>query len=68
LLYLRRTHFIKRSEAIERWKGNALDALVAPTDESTTLLQELPRSALAGLADAAAVNGQRRGYVLLMRR
>jgi 4-amino-4-deoxy-L-arabinose transferase-like glycosyltransferase len=65
LLYLRRTHFIKKPEAVERWKGNNLDALVAPRDEVAALLRELPGSAISDRAGPVATNNQRREYVLL---
>ncbi len=65
LLYLRRTHFITKSDAIERWNAGALDALVAPAEESGELLQKLPGSAPSGLEASITINGQRRRYLLL---
>ena len=65
LLYLRRPHFIKRADAIERWKAGSLDAVVAPAEESGELLQKLPGSAPSGLEASITINGQRRPYVLL---
>jgi hypothetical protein len=67
LLYLRRTHFIKKADAIERWNAGALDALVAPAEESSELLQKLPGSATSELEASVTSNGQRRRYVLLKR-
>ena len=65
LLYLRRTHFITKFDAIERWNAGALDALVAPAEESDDLLQKMPGSATSGLEASITINGQLRRYVLL---
>jgi len=65
LLYLRRTHFIKRAEAIERWNANALDALVVPAEESAESLKNLPGSAISELQAFVTIGEQRRRYVLL---
>ncbi|MDQ6625035.1 MAG: hypothetical protein M3Y69_02680, partial [Verrucomicrobiota bacterium] len=41
LLYLRRTHFSTPADAIKKWNGGAIDALVVPVAETPRFLQEL---------------------------
>jgi 4-amino-4-deoxy-L-arabinose transferase-like glycosyltransferase len=65
LLYVRRTRFLKPDEAITRWNGGTLDALVAPADLVPGLLAEMSGAASSGREASIMVNRETRRYVLL---
>jgi len=67
LLYLRRTRFINATEAADRWRAGTLDAVVAPAEETTRLLNDLPELASTGLEASVRINERARQYVLLQR-
>ncbi len=67
LLYLERTHFIARDEAIREWNSGALDALVAPTDEAPRLMRELSSATLSEIRPSERKTEEALGYVLLTR-
>src|SRR6266446_6644077 len=67
LLYLERTHFIEPDEAIREWNRDALNALVAPTDEAPRLMRELSNASLSPIRPMERKNEQDIGYVLLTR-
>ncbi|CAN5639080.1 hypothetical protein BH18VER1_BH18VER1_16300 [soil metagenome] len=68
LLYLRRTRFLKADEAVARWNGGELDALVMPADDAPRLLASLPDATETSLEGAITINDRARKYVLLKRR
>jgi len=59
LLYLRKTHFVKPTDAITEWNAGNLDALVASKEKTTVLMRDLQ--------GAAEQHHQGRGYVLITR-
>jgi len=59
LLYLRKTHFVKPTDAIAEWNAGNLDALVASKEKTTVLMRDLQ--------GAAEQHHQGRGYVLITR-
>ena len=68
LLYLRKTHFVKPSEAITEWNAGNLDALVASKEKATVLLRELKGAALSQLESNEQERYEEgRGYVLITR-
>jgi hypothetical protein len=67
LLYLRRTHFVSATEAMERWKANLLDAIVTPAEELPGLLAALQDATPSQMEASVTINGQPRRYVVLIR-
>ncbi len=67
LLYLRRTRFVRRDEAVARWNAGALDALVAPAEEVAQLLKEMDGAKSEKLEALIVVNREPRRYLLLRR-
>jgi hypothetical protein len=67
LLYLRKTHFIKRDQAVAEWNGGNLDALVASTEKAPALMRELRDAALSQLKSNERRQEQGRAYVLITR-
>jgi 4-amino-4-deoxy-L-arabinose transferase-like glycosyltransferase len=63
LLYLRKTRFVKPDEAIARWSGGELDAVVVPADN----VPAFPGATPAGIEAAVTINQQPRRYLLLRR-
>jgi len=59
LLYLRKTHFVKPTDAITEWNAGNLDALVASKEKTAVLMRDLQ--------GAAVQQHQGRGYVLITR-
>jgi hypothetical protein len=59
LLYLRKTHFVKPTDAITEWNAGNLDALVASKEKTAVLMRDLQ--------GAAVQHHQGRGYVLITR-
>jgi len=67
LLYLGKTHFIQRKQAISEWNRDALDALVAPAEEGPRLMSELQNASLSPLRPVERKNQRGKSYVLLTR-
>ncbi|MGZ4983153.1 MAG: hypothetical protein ACXV9Q_03570, partial [Chthoniobacterales bacterium] len=67
LLYLRKTRFVKTSEAIELWNAGAIDTLVTPEEEAGALLGHLLNSVPTTLKAVFTVDGKTRVYVVLTR-
>ena len=65
LLYLRKTHFIKRRRAIVEWNRGNLDALVAPTERAPALMRKLRDAAVSQLKSKEKKNKPGVGYVLI---
>ena len=59
LLYLRRSHFAKRDDAIRLWNEGSLDAVVAPAAEAATFA-----GAKISLESAAIAGSESRRYIL----
>jgi 4-amino-4-deoxy-L-arabinose transferase-like glycosyltransferase len=67
LLYLRKTHFIKRHRAVVEWNHGNLDALVAPTEDAAALMRKLRDAVLSQLKSNEKKAEQGRAYVLITR-
>jgi len=65
LLYLRKTHFIERDQAIAEWNRGNLDALVASTEKAPALLGKLRDASLSSLKSGKKEQGT--DYVLITR-
>ena len=68
LLYLRKTHFVSRTEALTEWNAHALDALVAPTEELALLLAELSDASVSPLEATVTINDRPRRYIMVVRK
>jgi 4-amino-4-deoxy-L-arabinose transferase-like glycosyltransferase len=68
LLYLRKTHFVKPTDAITEWNTGNLDALVASKEKAAVLMRDLQGAALSQLrSNEREQHHQGRGYVLITR-
>ena len=67
LLYLRKTYFIERDQAVAEWNGGNLDALVASRAKASALMRELRDAALSQLKSNQRREEQGRAYVLITR-
>jgi 4-amino-4-deoxy-L-arabinose transferase-like glycosyltransferase len=68
LLYLRKTHFVKPTDAITEWNAGNLDALVASKEKAAVLMRGLQGAGLSQLqSNEREQHHQGRGYVLITR-
>jgi 4-amino-4-deoxy-L-arabinose transferase-like glycosyltransferase len=67
LLYLQKPHFIKPDEALQKWNGGALDALVVPRDQISELMPKLQKAAIAPLRSMDRKTDPHIGYLLVTR-
>jgi 4-amino-4-deoxy-L-arabinose transferase-like glycosyltransferase len=68
LLYLRKMHFVERTDAIAEWNGGNLEALVASDEKAAVLMRDLKGAALSRLQSAKREGDQHSaGYVLITR-
>jgi 4-amino-4-deoxy-L-arabinose transferase-like glycosyltransferase len=67
LLYLRKTDFVKPTDAITEWNTGNLDALVASKEKAAVLMRDLKGAALSQLESNEPEQHQGRGYVLITR-
>ncbi|MGI8438262.1 MAG: hypothetical protein ACR2NX_15415, partial [Chthoniobacterales bacterium] len=67
LLYLRREHFLEVDDAIRRWQGGELDALVLPAEKLPALREALPDAIPADLEATINLDQHVRHYLLLRR-
>jgi 4-amino-4-deoxy-L-arabinose transferase-like glycosyltransferase len=68
LLYLRKTHFVERADAVTQWNAGNLDALVASKEKATGLMRDLQSAALSQLqSNEREQHHEGRGYILITR-
>ena len=68
LLYLRKTHFVKATDAVTEWNAGGLDALVASKEKAAVLMRDLKGASLSQLqSDEGEQAQQRVGYALITR-
>jgi 4-amino-4-deoxy-L-arabinose transferase-like glycosyltransferase len=65
LLYLRKTHFIARDQAVAEWNRGNLDALVASTEKVPALMRELRDAATSQLKSNERREEQGGAYILI---
>lgn len=68
LLYLQKSHFVKPDEAVQKWNGGALDALVVPKDKVSELMRKLQNAAIAPFQSVDRKADPKIGYLLVTRR
>jgi 4-amino-4-deoxy-L-arabinose transferase-like glycosyltransferase len=67
LLYLRKTHFIEPDRAVAEWNNGNLDALIASTEKTPTLMSQLRGATVSQLKSDERKKEQGNGYVLITR-
>src|SRR6478752_4017917 len=68
LLYLRKTHFVKPTDAITEWNAGNLDAIVASKQKAAVLMRDLQGAALPqSQTNEREQHQQGRGYILITR-